>query len=101
MNLLDVKANNATNKFAHHELSYWKHHRKVFFLICEKYFDNDVYETFHEYVYHMLMSFLFAWRFSEKKLYEGLKWNIDNYEQVRQEAEKLQSDKALNYSEKA
>ena len=93
LNLLDIKANNATNKFAQHELSYWKHHRKVFFLICEKYFDNDVYETFQEYVYHMLLSFLFAWRFSAKNLDDMLQWNIDKYEELTQESEKAQTSK--------
>ena len=39
-----------------------------------------IYETFNEYVYHMIMNFLFGWRNSVTKLQEHLEFNLEQLE---------------------
>lgn len=61
-------------------LNYWKHQQKVFKLIAQKYFRNNVYDTFNEYVYHMVMNFTFAWKYSLEKMNSQFTWNMDMFE---------------------
>ena len=70
----------AKNQYHKNELSYWKHHKKVFNLISSKFFHNNIYETFNEYVFHMVMCFLQAWKNSRQNLEGHLLWNLDQME---------------------
>jgi len=52
----------------------------VFNLISQKYFNSNIYETFNEYVFHMVMSFLHAWKNSTPNLQVHLTWNLEQLE---------------------
>lgn len=79
-NLLEVKPENSKHPSLKNETLYWRHHRKVFNLVCDKFFNGNVYETFNEYVYHMAMCFFFSWRNSPVHLLAHLSWNRDQLE---------------------
>lgn len=49
----------------------------VFKLIAEKYFNNNYYQTFNEYVFHVIMNFAFAWRNNLDKMASQLTWNME------------------------
>jgi len=46
-------------------------------MIARKHFNSDLYETLHEYFYHIVMNFTIAWRFGISKLDLNLAWNLD------------------------
>jgi hypothetical protein len=75
INLLEVRPENS--KIHKNENQYWRHHRKVFTLVCQKFFNGNIYEAYNEYIYHMMMCFLFAWRNSAVNLTAHLNWNRD------------------------
>lgn len=63
-------------------LNYWKHQRKVFKLVAQKYFNNNVYDTYNEYVFHLMMNFTFAWKNSIDKMTTQLTWNMEQLEKA-------------------
>ena len=75
LNLIEIKPLNGKKSQTRNELRYWRHHQKIFNLICEKYFNNNVYETFNEYIFHMIMNFQYAWKNSTEKMQSHLEWN--------------------------
>ena len=68
------------NIYQKKEQQYWRHQQKVFRLIAQRYFNNNMYDTFNEYVYHMIMNFVLAWRESIERCETHLQWNIQQLE---------------------
>jgi len=77
VNLLEVRPENSKHPSVKNENLYWRHQRKVFTLVCQKFFNGNIYEAFNEYIYHFMMCFLFAWRNSAVHLTAHLSWNRD------------------------
>ena len=79
LNLIEIRPLNGKKSQTRNELRYWRHHQKVFGIVCEKYFSNNVYETFCEYFFHMIMNFQYAWKNSTEKMQGHLEWMSENY----------------------
>ena len=85
VNLLEVKPENSKHPSLKNETLYWRHHRKVFALVCQKFFNGNVYETYNEYIFHMVMCFLFAWRNAAVHLTAHLNWNKEQLDTRNQQ----------------
>lgn len=85
--LVEDKPYVAKNPLQKKELQYWKHHQKVFKLIGQKFFNNNMYDTFNEYVYHMVLTFCLAWRGSIAQARSQLQWNLAQNELRAQQAQ--------------
>lgn len=75
LNLIETKQHNGKHSDIRNEQRYWRHHQKVFDLVCENFFCNNVYECFSEYVFHMLMNFIFAWNKDVEKMHHHIEYN--------------------------
>lgn len=98
VHLVEDKPYIAKNAYQKTELQYWKHHQKVFKLISQKFFNNNMYDTFNEYVYHMVLSFCLAWRDSMAKVNSHLQWNLEQNDLRAQQAQVDQEKGTVSYA---
>lgn len=92
VNLIEDKPYVARNPYEKKEQQFWKHHKKVFRLVGQKYFASNIYDTFNEYMYHMVLTFCLAWRDSMSKVETHLQWNL-NQNELRSKATQLEQEK--------
>ena len=70
-------------------MKFWQHHQQTFMNLCQKYFFNNAYLAFNEYVYHFLLTFLTAWRGGLERMRENFTWNKELYNQRSQKLEQI------------
>lgn len=71
INLIEIKQFSPQTRKQQEDLRYWRSNQKEFDKICMSCFNSNVYETFMEYVFHMLMNFVLMWRFGEVEMHQN------------------------------
>jgi len=70
-----VRKRKNMNKYTRAELKTLQKDQETFRSVCIDFFDSNVYECLNEFIFHMMMNFLMAWKHGITKMLSHYKWN--------------------------